>query len=60
VEPNVIPFPKKQKPRVWGEYFCLKCEHNDFRLSQCGEITCGNCGSLMRNIYVTEYPPEGL
>ena len=36
-----------------AQYFCLRCEHEEFRLYASGTIHCARCGALIRNINVT-------
>jgi DNA-directed RNA polymerase subunit RPC12/RpoP len=36
-----------------AQYFCLRCEHEQFRLFASGGIHCARCGALIRNIQVT-------
>lgn len=56
---NVIPlFKKKKQPRM--DYYCLRCNESLFKLTTEGEIICGGCNSLMKNLYVSLYPPERL
>ena len=39
-----------------AQYFCLRCEHEEFRLYASGTIHCARCGALIRNIKVTPSP----
>ena len=39
------------------QYFCLRCEAEEFRLFASGTIHCAKCGSLMRNIEVGSAGP---
>ena len=36
-----------------AQYFCLRCEAEEFRLYALGTIHCAKCGALIRNINVT-------
>ncbi len=40
------------------QYFCLRCECEEFRLFATGTIHCAKCGSLMRNIEVGPSTPQ--
>jgi len=40
------------------QYFCLRCEAEEFRLYASGVIHCAKCGSLMRNIEVGDASPQ--
>jgi len=35
-----------------AQYFCLRCEAEEFRLYATGTIHCAKCGALIRNIHV--------
>ena len=35
-----------------AQYFCLRCEAEEFRLYASGTIHCAKCGALIRNIHV--------
>ena len=35
-----------------AQYFCLRCEAEEFRLYASGTIHCSKCGALIRNIGV--------
>jgi len=34
------------------QYYCLRCDADEFRLYASGSVHCGHCGSLMRNLLV--------
>jgi len=36
-----------------AQYFCLRCEAEEFRLFATGTIHCAKCGALIRNINVS-------
>jgi len=36
-----------------AQYFCLRCEAEEFRLYATGTIHCAKCGALIRNINVS-------
>ena len=40
-----------------SQYFCLRCEHEEFRLYSSGMIHCAKCGALIRNILVNPKEP---
>jgi DNA-directed RNA polymerase subunit RPC12/RpoP len=40
-----------------AQYFCLRCEAEDFRLYASGTIHCAKCGALIRNINVAVKEP---
>jgi hypothetical protein len=42
-----------------AQYFCLRCEHEEFRLYASGTIHCAKCGALIRNINVASKTPAG-
>ena len=39
-----------------AQYFCLRCEAEEFRLYALGTIHCAKCGALIRNLRVS--PPS--
>jgi len=39
-----------------AQYFCLRCEAEEFRLYATGTIHCAKCGALIRNIHVDSAP----
>jgi hypothetical protein len=39
-------------PEPGSQYFCLRCEAEEFRLYATGTIHCAKCGALIRNIHV--------
>jgi len=45
-----------------AQYYCLRCDADDFKLYASGMVHCSHCGSLMRNLLVsgtkTEDPPQ--
>ncbi|HYR34185.1 MAG TPA: hypothetical protein VEQ87_07845 [Burkholderiales bacterium] len=47
----------------WGpQYYCLRCDGDEFKLYASGIVHCAHCGSLMRNLLVngskSEEPPQ--
>lgn len=36
-----------------AQYFCTRCDADEFRLSAAGMVHCAHCGALMRNLLVT-------
>ena len=40
-----------------AQYFCLRCEAEEFRLYASGTIHCSKCGALIRNINVAAKEP---
>jgi ribosomal protein L37AE/L43A len=63
-EPNVVRLAEYRKRRQhrarrgatlhdWGpQYYCLRCDHDEFKLYASGMVHCTHCGSLMRNLLV--------
>lgn len=60
---NVIPLAEyrerrsgaRRPPRVQdgrAQYYCLRCDGDEFRLYASGMVHCAHCGSLMRNLLV--------
>jgi hypothetical protein len=40
-----------------SQYFCLRCEAEEFRLFAGGTIHCAKCNALIRNINVSQREP---
>ena len=45
-----------------AQYYCLRCDADDFKLYASGMVHCSHCGSLMRNLLIsgtkTEEAPQ--
>jgi ribosomal protein L37AE/L43A len=39
-----------------AQYFCTRCDSDEFRLSAAGMVHCAHCSALMRNLFVTPSP----
>jgi hypothetical protein len=45
--------PQKTLAQDWGpQYYCLRCDGDDFKLYASGVVHCAHCGSMMRNLLV--------
>ena len=41
-------------PGNWGvQYYCLRCDADEFRLYASGNVHCAHCGAFMRNLGLT-------
>jgi hypothetical protein len=40
-------------PADAAQYFCTRCDSDDFKLGATGMVHCAHCGALMRNLLVT-------
>ena len=38
------------------QYFCMRCDMDEFRLYASGMVHCAHCGALMRNLLVSSSP----
>jgi hypothetical protein len=36
-----------------AQYFCTRCDGDEFKLSAAGMVHCVHCGAVMRNLLVT-------
>ena len=46
--------PRRALPASWGaQYYCLRCDADEFRLYASGSVHCAHCGALMRNLGLT-------
>jgi len=39
-----------------AQYFCTRCDSDEFRLSALGMVHCAHCSALMRNLLVSPGP----
>lgn len=35
-----------------AQYYCLRCDGDEFKLYASGVVHCAHCGSLMRNLFI--------
>lgn len=40
-------------PEAGAQYFCTRCDSDEFRLSALGMVHCAHCSALMRNLFVS-------
>ena len=45
-------------PPLGAQYFCTRCDSDDFKLSAAGMVHCAHCGALMRNLLVSPSPSQ--
>jgi ribosomal protein L37AE/L43A len=44
---------QQARPQDWGpQYYCLRCDGDEFKLYASGVVHCAHCGSMMRNLLV--------
>ena len=41
-----------------AQYYCLRCDADEFRLYASGMVHCAHCGALMRNLLVSAAKTE--
>jgi ribosomal protein L37AE/L43A len=47
-------------PDLGAQYFCTRCDSDEFKLAAAGMVHCAHCGALMRNLLVgTPEPDDG-
>jgi hypothetical protein len=45
--------PQRPVAQDWGpQYYCLRCDGDEFKLYASGVVHCAHCGSMMRNLLV--------
>lgn len=50
---------RRPQPASWGaQYYCLRCDADEFRLYASGNVHCAHCGALMRNLGLTNSAEE--
>jgi ribosomal protein L37AE/L43A len=45
-------------PDCGSQYFCTRCDADEFKLSALGMVHCAHCGALMRNLLVSPSPSQ--
>ena len=45
-------------PAVGAQYFCTRCDSDEFKLSAAGMVHCAHCGALIRNLLVSSSPSQ--
>jgi ribosomal protein L37AE/L43A len=45
-------------PEAGAQYFCTRCDADEFKLSAAGMVHCAHCGALMRNLLVSSSPSQ--
>lgn len=41
-----------------AQYYCLRCDADEFRLYASGNVHCARCGALMRNLLLSNSAEE--
>ena len=41
-----------------AQYFCTRCDSDEFKLSATGMVHCAHCSALMRNLLITPSSQE--
>ena len=57
---------KRRKPpkrpsapaEIGAQYFCTRCDSDEFKLSATGMVHCAHCSALMRNLLITPSSQE--
>ena len=57
---------KRRKPpkrpsapaEIGAQYFCTRCDSDEFKLSAAGMVHCAHCSALMRNLLITPSSQE--
>jgi hypothetical protein len=50
---------QKTVSQDWGpQYYCLRCDGDDFKLYASGVVHCAHCGSMMRNLLINASKAE--
>lgn len=50
--------PAANQADVGAQYFCTRCDADEFKLSAAGMVHCAHCSALMRNLLVTPTSSE--
>ena len=44
---------EQSRSQDWGpQYYCLRCDGDEFKLYASGVVHCAHCGSMMRNLLI--------
>ena len=44
---------QQARSQDWGpQYYCLRCDGDEFKLYASGVVHCAHCGSMMRNLLI--------
>ena len=49
---------RKRAPDLTAQYFCTRCDSDEFKLSAAGMVHCAHCGAVMRNLLVSPSSQE--
>jgi ribosomal protein L37AE/L43A len=49
---------QRTAPDLGAQYFCTRCDSDEFRLSALGMVHCAHCSALMRNLLVSPSPSQ--
>ena len=52
------PAQRASAPDIGAQYFCTRCDSDEFKLSALGMVHCAHCGALMRNLLVSPSPSQ--
>ena len=45
---------QQSRSQDWGpQYYCLRCDGDEFKLYASGVVHCAHCGSMMRNLFIS-------
>ena len=51
--------PQRAVAQDWGpQYYCLRCDGDEFKLYASGVVHCAHCGSMMRNLLINSTKAE--
>ena len=48
----------RPQPAGGAQYYCLRCDADEFRLYASGNVHCARCGALMRNLSLSTSAEE--
>ena len=43
---------------IGAQYFCTRCDSDEFKLSATGMVHCAHCSALMRNLLIAPSPEQ--
>jgi hypothetical protein len=55
---QLAPARRRQPASCGAQYYCLRCDADEFRLFASGSVHCAHCGALMRNLGLTTSAEE--
>ena len=53
-----VALPRSRPAGRGAQYYCMRCDADEFRLYSSGNVHCARCGAFMRNLALTTAEEE--